>query len=383
MCVSASFVEVAAPHRTRGAFFASFPAFDLLSDIYNLPFVRSGEEGLGWCEQTGEVLSNTKVLLLNYSAYDSAYAEKIGAILLKQLPCVELLPFWKGSPQQLAAQLSQCRLVVVPYPANDPDRLARAYGKVLRQFVARGGAVVFCGTDRFSILQQYNLFDLDFGYFCTTISVHEDDKAHPIFRETPEDFVLANYVYPLDVSDPAYVSLANVRGYSTAGYKSIGQGKVIYIGFEYYYDEPIATQILINAVNWLCSGLSCKSGSNGQEKEADTGMTAPENSNLRSIRRVEEYLYAGSGAGNAVEMKIFPNPYVEKAFLDFTLEKSATVFIEMTDESGVRIALLLPYRNLNPGQYRVELPNVSPGIYFVKCQIDGRTATKKVVKSSI
>ncbi|MCS7036523.1 MAG: T9SS type A sorting domain-containing protein [Saprospiraceae bacterium] len=322
--------------------------------------------------------SNPKILLLNYSAYDSAYADKIRNILLRQIPSAEIAMFWKGSPQELAAQAAQHHVIVVPYPANDRERLARAYGKVLRQYVLRGGAVVFCGTDKFGILQQYNLFDLDFGYFCSAVGVHEDDKTHPIFRETPEDFTPINYVYPLDVSDQAYVSLANVRGYSTIGYKPMGAGKVAYIGIEYYYDEPVSSQILANAVCWLCPPSTCGPATQEltlpAESEATSALVA------RPIRRVEEQLYAGTGAANAAEVKIYPNPYVEKAFLEFSLDKPTAATIEMTNESGARVAMLLPYRNLNPGQYRVELPNLSPGVYFVKCQLGGQTVTRKVVK---
>ncbi len=321
-----------------------------------------------------------RVLLLDYSAYDSVYAGKMKTLLSRQLPAVGVTVFSKGSPQQLSVQLAQHQVVVVPYPAQDPERLARAYGKVLRQYVQRGGNVIFCGTDKFGLLQQYGLLDIDFGYFCTQVGVHEDERMHPIFKDTPEDFVLANYVYPLDVSDPAYVSLASVRGYSTIGYKPLGSGKVVYIGIEYYYDEPISTRILSNAVCWLSSQTACspEAGEQPQKTEGEPIIgTAP----VRAVRRVEEYLYAGSGTSGVVEVKIYPNPYVDKAFLDFVLDRPAATAIEMTNEGGTRVALLLPSRNLNAGQYRVELPNLSPGVYFVKCQIGNQTLTRKVVKA--
>ncbi len=327
-----------------------------------------------------EAATGLKILLLNYSAYDSAYAEKMRTILARQIPSAELQTFWRGTPQQLAAQLSQCQLVVVPYPAYDRERMARTYGRVLRQYVMKGGNVIFCGTDKFGILQQYNLFDLDFGYFCNAIEVHEDEKEHPLFRQTPEDFVLANYVYPLDVSDPAYVSLANTRGYSTIGYKPLNAGKIVYIGIEYYYDEPIATQILTNTICWL-SSLDCDTNNTSIDPfnptEIENGLLG-----MRSPRRAEEYLYAGTGAVNTVDLKIYPNPYIEKAFLEFALDKPSSTAIEMVNETGNRVAVLLPTRSLNAGQYRVEIPNLSPGVYFIKCQIGNQTVTRKVIKKS-
>lgn len=374
--ISTAFVAMSPKRGEKVVPTGAHPVSEVFPSVFDALYEFWGED---WLPTALLQAQTPKILLLNYSAYDSAYAEKVMNILAQQIPSAEISVFWKGSPQQLAAQVAQHHVVVVPYPANDPDRLARVYGKVLRQYVLRGGAVIFCGTDKFGILQQYNLFDLDFGYFCTAIGTHEDDKDHPIFKETPEDFVLANYVYPLDVSDSAYVSLANVRGYSTVGYKPLGSGKVVYIGIEYYYSEPIATQILANAVCWLCPPSACNPPAAEPNKSVSEADPPPMLAG-RVPRRVEEQLYAGTGFGSQVGLKIYPNPYIEKAFLDFTLEKPVTTTIEMTNESGTRVALLLPYRHLNPGQYRVELPNLSPGVYIVKCQMGNQTITRKVVK---
>lgn len=317
------------------------------------------------------------ILLLNYTAYDSAYALKVRRLIEKRLPGCIISDFWGGGSETLGAVLNSQEIVVVTYPAKGNPRQVRAYGKVLAQFVQQGGAVVFSGTDQFGILQQYGLFDVDFGYFCSDLEVHEDALAHPVLDRTPADFLLSNYVYPLDVSDPAFVMLADVRGYPALGFKPLGKGKVVYIGLEYYYDDAISTQILENTLRWLspaqppAAALPLISGNGGDWS-------------ARSVRRSQENLYAGSGKApakaQAVDLKIYPNPYVEKATLDIELEKPAPVSIEMTDEAGVSVTVLLPYRHLNAGLYRLELPNVAPGVYFVKCQIGGQSLVRKVVK---
>ncbi|MBK9337136.1 MAG: T9SS type A sorting domain-containing protein [Lewinellaceae bacterium] len=96
----------------------------------------------------------------------------------------------------------------------------------------------------------------------------------------------------------------------------------------------------------------------------------------------------GSGSATSVtntpafDLKIYPNPYFGKATLDVNIEKSAPVAIEMTDESGALVAVLLPYRVLPQGFYRFELPNVASGVYFVKCQAGKQTTVRKVVKAA-
>ncbi len=320
-----------------------------------------------------------RILLLNYTAYDSAYAAKMKSLIAQRLPGVALTDFWTGSAASLSDMLDGHQIVVVPYPANGNAKQVRAYGKVLNQFVQKGGAVLFSGTDQFGVLQQYGLFDLDFGYFCTDLEVHEDALDHPVFQGTPTDFSLTNYVYPLDISDPNFVTLADVRGYPTLGFKALGAGKIVYLGMEYYFDEAVSTRILENTLRWLAPEATINPATNSNVENRDWAARSV-------VVRREETLYAGSGRATAnlpvFDLKIYPNPYFEKATVDINLEKQEPVSVEMTDETGVTMAVLLPYRVLNAGVYRLELPNVPSGVYFVKCQAGSQTTVRKVVKVS-
>jgi len=331
-------------------------------------------------QPASDVESGLRVLMLNATSYDSAYVTKMKSLIAKQFPGATLTDCWDMNPQNLAQLLASHHIAVVTYPAKGSSQQVRALGKTLKQFVQQGGSVVFSGTDQFGILQHYGLFDLDFGYFCSGMEVHEDDLDHPILTGTPHDFFLANYVYPLDISDPGFVVLAAIHGYPAAGVKIIGNGKVVYLGMEYYYDEPVSSLILENTLRWL-TPPELKS-------VAATVTTQDNNWNPRAGRRSEERLYAGSGnqapavSGPQFEIRLFPNPYYEKGTLDISLEKSAPVYVEMTNEAGGLVSVLLPYRTLNQGFYRLELPNLPTGIYFVKCQIGDQVSVKKVVKTA-
>ncbi|MFN0016502.1 MAG: T9SS type A sorting domain-containing protein [Saprospiraceae bacterium] len=322
-----------------------------------------------------------QVLMLNYSSYDSAYVAKMKGLISKRIPGANLTDYWGGNARELSEALAGQHLVVVTYAAKGDPKLVRAMGKVLRQYIQQGGAVLFSGTDQFGVLQQYGLFDLEFGYFCSGVQVDEEAVEHPTLLGTPNVFALSNYVYPLDVSDPNFVVLAETRGYPTIGFKPLGEGKVVYLGMEYYYDESISSQILENTVRWLCP---VKSETAVQDRFAENTVTQ-----ARSGRRTEERLFAGSGGAPTAQpgsrvplfsLKLYPNPYTVKATVDINLEKPAPVIVEMTNEAGALVSLLLPYRLLNQGTYRLELPNLPPGIYFVKCQVGDQTSVRKVVK---
>ena len=132
---------------------------------------------------------------------------------------------------------------------------------------------------------------------------------------------------------------------------------MIYLGLEYYFDEPQSSRLLTNALRW---GIKPR------------------------IKRSEIVLYAGKGAAktNVFDLKIYPNPYVSKATLDIDITKPTSLSVEMTDELGRNVALLLPRRNLSTGLYRLELPNLEPGVYLVQCKSNEGTVVRKVVKAA-
>lgn len=321
--------------------------------------------------------SGMHILMLNCTAYDSAYVHKVKKLITKRLPGAILTDFWSGSPQDLSEMLLDQHIVMVTYPASGNNEKVRAFGKVLNDFVKQGGAVVFSGTDQFGVLQMYGLFDISFGYFCSDLEVHELNPEHPVLAGAPGQFFMRNYTYPLDISDPNFISLADVRGYPVMGYKNIGAGKAVYLGLEYYYDEAVSSQILENTLRWL--GPAVKNS-----VPASTGTVGIDSWPYRTAKRNEEVLYAGSGPAGAktisFDLKIYPNPFMEKGTVDLNLIKQTPVSVEMTDEKGTVVAVLLPYRQLNAGAYRLDLPSVSPGVYFVKCQAGNQTTVRKVVK---
>ncbi len=352
------------------------------NDLNNLPSADSG--------------AALRVLLLDYATYDSAYAEKMRRLVKAQLPACFVSEFWDGSTYELKSALAAHDAVVIAYPSGGDAELNKNYGKLLEQYARQGGVVVFTGTDDYQVLQQFGLFGVDFGYFCQDPVMHHIEVGHPVLEGTSERFPLSDYAYPLDVSDPDFVTLVDVFGYQeeessvscwsdskeevnpvslrnfpVIGYKNLGAGKIVYLGMEYYYDQAEPARILANALRWAT-----------QPKTASITST-PKNVQFdRPVKRREEVLQAGTGPKQEIfDLKIYPNPYYEKATLDIELKKATTVAVEMTDETGRIVAVILPQKNLSTGLYRLELPNLPAGIYFVQCKTGEKTTARKVVKA--
>lgn len=318
-----------------------------------------------------------RLLMLNYGAYDTSYANKMSRLVQRQAPKISVTDFWEGSADDLLAALSNQDMVLIAYPSNGQAAILKAYGKVLTQFVRQGGAVVITGTHEYGILQHYGLLDIDYGYFCSDPKVEHGVSDNPVLEYVASTFMLRNYAYPLDVSDSAFVTLAEVKGYPVVGFKPLGLGKVVYLGLEYYYDEAEPNRLLANTLQWLTAMKM-------QSTAAVSAVANTEPTGGRYVRqRREEILFAGTGGLKAdnVDMKIYPNPYYSKATLDIELNKPNSLTVEMSNEMGQIVAVVLPRKQLGAGFYRLEIPNLPVGVYFVQCHIGDKTHIRKVVKT--
>jgi hypothetical protein len=346
--------------------------FPVNSKVANF-FLTSGRPAPGALAPQETIEADTviqaRVLMLNYGSFDADYANMVRRTLQRQMPLVTLTDFWDGSPEDLSAYLSNQDAVIIAYPSGGDSSTLKGYARVLTQFIRQGGGVVFTGTHEYAALQQYGLFDIDSGYFCDNMEIHSDNAQHPVLAGVGDAFTLNNFAYPLDVSDPGFVTLASIRGYPVMGYKSIGAGKVVYLGLEYFYDEAKTTRILSNTIGWLAP--------------AKTAPATPV-ADKTTDKRVVEFLYAGNTSKqDAPDLKVYPNPYVSKANVELELTKNTMVSLDVTDETGRSTALLLPRKNLVPGLYRFDLPgNLAPGVYFIRCQAGDKVTVKRVVKSS-
>lgn len=336
-----------------------------------------------------------RVLLFNALSYDSVYGRTMRTLIEAYFPEANITEFRDGDASSLEKALYDRQVVVVVYPSSGENRnTVEAYGQTLTQFAESGGAVLLTGSHDLAVFQQLKLLDVDATFFCAAPNVHEISTTE-ILEGTPVDFQLSNYVYPICVRNPNYVSLAGLQNevvhaynrdlsvdsintgefskpLSTLGYCQMGRGRVYYLGFEYFYDELPSTRILTNVIRRSVDEFFPADGSGINRQSAGARPGSP--------RRTEEHLVAGSGR-NLLNIKLFPNPYVVKATVDLELDAPAQIALDMVNESGRTVAVLLPPRQLPAGNYRFELPDVEPGIYFVKCNKDGYVDTRKVVKT--
>lgn len=318
---------------------------------------------------SGADTSNTNfhILVFDYSEWDSVYSFQMKRFLSRELPGATLSGFNQLNEVSAGHELDGQQAVILTYPSLGDPVFLKTYGKQLEAFVRQGGLVVITGTHKYDVINHLGLLSVEYASFVEEAALHIKPERHPVLSGMSEEFTLQNNIYPLEISDPAFISIADYQGLPFVGYKSLGSGKIVYLGIEYYFDEPGPIRLLNNIFKWALTPPPV--------------AVQPQPVGKSTVRRSEEVLFAGGGNKN-LDLKIYPNPYVQKAVLAFELEKTAFVSVEITAETGVNAGILLPGRTLVPGNYQIDIPDLTPGIYFVHCKIGDTSEVRKIVKAA-
>lgn len=122
----------------------------------------------------------------------------------------------------------------------------------LRQFVMDGGTVIFTGGyDINSLLVETGLLDESYsqtllGYNQTLQSPLPED---PILEYVNSSLLRSTYnTYAFDDTSSNWVRPITWQGKGIVGYKTIGSGRIIYLGFNYYTTNQDQDEILLNAI---------------------------------------------------------------------------------------------------------------------------------------
>lgn len=83
-------------------------------------------------------------------------------------------------------------------------------------------------------------------------------------------------------------------------------------------------------------------------------------------------------ADHEVSLNVYPNPATDHATIQFGLERSGNVLIEVYNLSGQRISRLMNERK-SGGIYTIDIPVLPKGSYMVRLSVEGKTAVRKLI----
>lgn len=127
-----------------------------------------------------------------------------------------------------------------------------SFGPILQNFISQGGLVIFLGSQSYAS----NMFNtglwngsyysyLSSGYYYTI-----NNANHPIWSGVSAYPLSTYYTNLYNIYNTDATTLANYSGYPIMAERTIGLGKTILLGIDFYYTSTDNDRILSNAINY-------------------------------------------------------------------------------------------------------------------------------------
>ncbi len=158
-------------------------------------------------------------------------------------------------------------VLLIPAQTSADPAIFNSFTNVFHNFLFGGGSIVQCGTSNGedSTLTTTGLWHGHYSAEVTLGTFNVDSINHPIMQGVSGNLISApNATYGMHFTDADRHSLATFTNTTTGNtddvvaFRKVNNGKVIYLGFDYYNSNDDTKKMLANAVQWAgqSSGLA-------------------------------------------------------------------------------------------------------------------------------
>ncbi|HRZ77812.1 MAG TPA: choice-of-anchor D domain-containing protein, partial [Bacteroidales bacterium] len=213
-----------------------------------LAISNSGVEDLIF-DLGGTATDSVRILAVRYTDNSTIFNSVISA-LNQHFTDYELTQTTTTSAATLASLLNGKDLVLFTRFTAANAGVFTSFGPVLQNFVAQGGVVLFSGIYDAGYSQNMYATGLLSGNYHSyitggTIGLSSTD---PLTSGLPASISATSYVFNHMFTNPDLVRVGNYGGLDVVAYRTIGAGRVIYLGYDFYNYNDYAAQILGRAV---------------------------------------------------------------------------------------------------------------------------------------
>ena len=192
----------------------------------------------------------------------------------------------------------------------------------------------------------------------------------------PEAFPDAETVYTVTVTDGQEILSAEI----TVGIKPRPAAPSIALV------EEMLVSSATEGNQWYREGVLI-GGANGQSYlPANTGeywvTVTGENGCESGPSNAIYYMYTSIGEANSSRpLKIYPNPFTEKVYIDYTLPEPSPVWLTLFNAKGETVRVLIDSQRMGKGSYTNELSadGLEPGIYYFRFESSGHIEARKII----
>ncbi len=225
----------------------------------SLNIENNGEGLLHFAIDTSKIAQRLQVLAYTRGTdIANEYANTIAAID-EHFTNYDLDETTTADVNELADLLKNYQVFLVPeIEDSETTDLFLDFSETLEQYAQNGGTIVFAGTAESIPLVNAGLMQGQ-AFENSTEIITLTNVEHPIIADLNAEFFPSNGTYPLFSFENEIVQLAT-QTYEDSenmiiGYKNIGEGSVVYVGFDYFEAEENAKKALANTMKWIASEL--------------------------------------------------------------------------------------------------------------------------------
>lgn len=228
------------------------------NDSVTLPLTITNT-GSGDLEFTtnGSALDTVNVLALTYGVdYFNEYANTINSIN-QYFTNYTLMEVYTTNASQLQAALIGINILLMAEPETGTPSVYSGFASVLQTFVSNGGTVIMCGAgtgNPSTCLFNTGLITGNYFGTATGLALNVINPTHALVNQVSATPTGTNSTYVLNITNGDRIPVITYNGEDVVCYRSIGMGKVIYIGFDYTAISTDASHIIANAIGWSATG---------------------------------------------------------------------------------------------------------------------------------
>lgn len=167
-----------------------------------------------------------------------------------------LTQFTGTSAAGFSAALSGIDVVIFPEMENGTGTHYTSWATAINNFVSGGGRVVIAGTYNSNRITEMGLITGTFQNYVNSGTLTTLDTTHFVTDSIGLTVFATNSTMYHTFTDPACVHLVKFGTYDVVSYKDIGQGEVVFLGFDYFSSNAYTEKLLVNAITGNMSALS-------------------------------------------------------------------------------------------------------------------------------
>jgi len=154
------------------------------------------------------------------------------------------------SISELETLLENINIFLVPGQEGGVDSgVMSGFADLLEEFVDNGGVVMFMGTTNIATINNTGLLEINNA---TDISSSPLSYSvdHPLVDNVDKPFIGQTATISADIANGDLIPIIENGTEDVVAYREQGEGKVLYIGFNYTFANESMNQILENAILW-------------------------------------------------------------------------------------------------------------------------------------